>query len=761
MNSVFPAEKYALAESLLDHRRQEIVPTTNSTMQWLSSSEYWYLVEGSEGRHYRCESVDTEDPTVIVDLEGLLALLREVCSEELSLDTLILRDVEMNSTRLSFSLHQKRWTFCTETARLSASDALDFSATPIARNGTGSHAAFVRHFNLFVVDLEQNSITQLSSDGSKACPTGVEPDSAGEAVALRQMGMTHARPRVSWAPAGDRLLTFHIDQREVKIRPLVDVEAAGESESGLRELHYAHPSEPLPQARWVIYSTDGTAINVADSFEIPYLSPIATGHVWWDPSGEAIYWLKFSRDRKSVRLVEIDPTTGQTATLLTEQSSRRVDVGPYFFDAPVVNVDRERERIYWFSQREGFDALYAYDLKTGTCLDRVTPKDWLTRKILHISDGGLLLEISRSSAENPYVRSVAFVDHHGEGRIVTDDPYDHEATPSPDGKWLLDKFSSLDTPPQWVLRRLDGTIVKTIHSSGVQQLERLGWTPPELVRFPSADGSCDVYGILHRPFNFDEHSKYPLIDHLYPGPQVGRMTGSFYGAFRDEEVLALTALGCAVLTLDGRGTPGRGRDFIAFSDDNLHAAGGLADHAVAIQHLTAIHPWIDADRTTAVGHSGGGFAAVKALLQHPDVFKAGVALAGNHDNRRYNAAWGEAFDSAGITGPKWSHNLQEDIELKAPLLLIHGGLDDNVFPDHTLRLCNRLIANDQDFEMFLIPEAEHLFLGFENFVLRKVWDFLVQHLFRMIPPDFRLQKFPIHRPFTERLIGNMPGYFGC
>ena len=55
---------------------------------------------------------------------------------------------------------------------------------------------------------------------------------------------------------------------------------------------------------------------------------------------------------------------------------------------------------------------------------------------------------------------------------------------------------------------------------------------------------------------------------------------------------------------------------------------------------------MDLDRVGAFGHSGGGFATARAMLDFPEVYKAGVALSGSHDARYFNLAFVEAYDGA-------------------------------------------------------------------------------------------------------------------
>jgi len=144
---------------------------------------------------------------------------------------------------------------------------------------------------------------------------------------------------------------------------------------------------------------------------------------------------------------------------------------------------------------------------------------------------------------------------------------------------------------------------------------------------------------------------------------------------------------------------------------------------------------MDLDRVGIFGTSGGGFATVRALCAYPDFYKVGVSLCGNHDQRYYQLSWGETYD-----GPldKETYSRSSNVEiadrLQGKLLLIHGEMDDNVHPQLTLRLVDRLIAANKDFDLLIVPGAEHLFVGYHPYVTRRKWDFFVRHLLGEEPP---------------------------
>jgi len=83
-------------------------------------------------------------------------------------------------------------------------------------------------------------------------------------------------------------------------------------------------------------------------------------------------------------------------------------------------------------------------------------------------------------------------------------------------------------------------------------------------------------------------------------------------------------------------------------------------------------------------------------------------------------------------GYRKSSVLEAAGNLKGKLLLIHGGLDDNVHLQNTLRLAHRLQEEGKDFQMMIYPRARHGVRGpvqvhhlrslMTRFILDNLWD---------------------------------------
>ena len=161
---------------------------------------------------------------------------------------------------------------------------------------------------------------------------------------------------------------------------------------------------------------------------------------------------------------------------------------------------------------------------------------------------------------------------------------------------------------------------------------------------------------------------------------------------------------------------------------------GIEDHICAIKQLSEKYSWIDVDRVGMWGASGGGYATARALLAFPEFYKVGVSLCGNHDQARYHAHWGERWIGE-YTKEKYekqaNHTLANNLEGK--LFLIHGDMDDNVHPGATIKLMDALIEANKDFDSLIYPNSAHAVARFK-YVMRKKWDYFVEHLLGETPP---------------------------
>jgi len=247
-----------------------------------------------------------------------------------------------------------------------------------------------------------------------------------------------------------------------------------------------------------------------------------------------------------------------------------------------------------------------------------------------------------------------------------------------------------------------------------------------------------VHGLLFFPSDFDESASYPVVDYIYPGPQVGPIRSRQGSVAQGGNAAALAELGFIVFQIDALGTPLRDKAFHDAYYGNMRD-NGIPDHIAAMRQLATRYPQMDLDRVGIFGHSGGGFSSTDAILSYPDFFKVAVSTAGNHDNRSYDFTWGEKYHGLLKRNPDGTDSFDSQANqniahrLKGKVLFMYGTLDDNVHPNANLLVIDALIDANKDFDLVVMPNRNH---GFSNepYVIRRTWDYFVRHLRGEEPP---------------------------
>jgi dipeptidyl aminopeptidase/acylaminoacyl peptidase len=245
-------------------------------------------------------------------------------------------------------------------------------------------------------------------------------------------------------------------------------------------------------------------------------------------------------------------------------------------------------------------------------------------------------------------------------------------------------------------------------------------------------GDENIFVSIWKPSNFDPSKKYPIIDHSYTGPHTSMFPKSFTSGLWDENQ-ALAELGFIVVNIDGIGSANRSKKFLDYSYRNL--GGNLAGHVHAIKNLAEKHTWIDTNNVGIFGHSAGGYDAAHALLAFPEFYTVAVSSSADHDHRMEKAWWPEMY----MGWPVDDHyheqsNITMAGNLRGKLLLVHGGLDDNVNPSATFKLAEALIKHNLEFDLLILPSQRHGYRGnYKVYFKKKRWNYFVQHLLNQKP----------------------------
>lgn len=762
------AEDYARAERFIFWNYHKYVDNADIRHYWIGDEDrFWYRrTDEQGGKEFVVVDATTGERAPAFDHGAMATALSAATGDPINASALPFSVFRYTADKSSieFLIGSSFWTCKTGVSECSS----DPSRTPnpfSIVSPDGKWAASVRDSNVWIQPTDGGDAFALTEDGVEHHGYGTLPGTMLNRLRLVRRGIPDV-PQLRWSPDSKRLLTFRMDEREVKSVYLVQsVPDDGGMRPKLHSFRYAMPGdEAMATFRPVILDVVARRKIVPETdalFAMP-LPPLQRGRAWWSTDGGAVFFISNDRYSKTLTLNRIDPATGDVTTLVTEKSSTYVQMKADLFGQPVVRTLVNGD-VVWYSERDGWGNLYLYSA-TGKLKNRITRGKWNVRSIWRVDEeeGRIYFSASGREQGDPYRRYVYSIGLNGRDlRLLTPEPAEH-ALPhedlqillgpppltsdadrnrfSPSGRYFVDSYSTPDTPPVFVLRDRDGNLVKELEKADISKLEAGGYVPIEPFTVMAADGKTPIYGNLFRPSTFDPSRKYPVIDAIYPGPNMTRSGKSFgaalYGTFDAFEAQSLAELGFIVVTIDGRGTPLRSRKFVNYSYGRPDKASDLEDHIAGLRQLAERHPYMDLDRVGIDGVSGGGFATARALLTYPEFYKVGVSSAGNHDQRAYNAAfWNHYLGPMEETdGYELGSNPPLAENLKGDLLLITGDMDDNVHPTMTLKLADALIKANKDFDLMIVPNADHA-VTLHPYVIRRKWDYFVRNLLGAEPPN--------------------------
>lgn len=753
--------RYARAEQLLRHHRTELVPGAKLTPRWLpDGSRFWYRIPTPGGARFVLADPQAGRRADAFDHERLAKALAVSSGAEVDPAALPFAAIEPTPTEVIFDALGQRWACSLDSYECRRVDGPPPSSPLEVLSPDGRLVVYRTEGNLRVRQLDGGGDRALTTDGDADHDYGANPDYLMYSTLLTRLGLAHLPPAIAWSPDGTRILTHRTVQAGVRPAHLIDPSPPGGGAPVLVTQRSAVTGDehlPLAELAVIEVATGRVVPAAAEPVLMPVMSPLFQCWAWWSDDGTLVYYLSRSRDARTLRLHEFDAVTGATRTVLTESGSSRVEPAQGELQAPIVRVLAARGELLWFSQRDGWGHLYRYDARRGTLLNQVTSGPWCVQQILHVDDNQVVYFTATGLVgADPSRRTVCRVglDGSGFGRI-TDDELDHAVTVPPAAGYFISSASTTEAPPVITARGWDGAVLVELERADHSRLIEAGWRPPERFRAKSADGSTEVWGLLYKPHDFDPDQRYPVIDTPYGLPGAARVSPTFDPGYYGYDAEALAALGFVVLAIDGRGSPGRSKAFHDASYANLAAGCGLEDHVAALRELASARPWMDLTRVGIVGQSGGGFAAVRAMIDFPEVFHVGVAESGMHDLRLVNPGLAEPYHGPyDETRYAAASNVDQAARISGTLLLVHGGLDDRVSPQLTLRLAERLVAADKDFELLIVPGADHIYFGYEHYVTRRRWDFLVRNLLGCRPPaGYRLTPAPFDPAMLADLFG--------
>ena len=765
--------EYLQAEKFTQEKLNTMLFSTTVDPHWFQKGNcFWYEYKTSDGTQWYVVNPSTKTKTPLFDRDELAAQLTETVRDPYDARHLPVRNLKAKEDGKTFTfevtstkevknekgkMEKEVFHFSYDYPTRTLTHLKDKEKDP-KRLSWGSISpdkktvVYAKDLNLYRMSYEdyqkarkdENDSTiveiQLTTDGVKDFGYGmpykmVNTDTLLNGKRRAVYGM--------WSPDSRHFATILTDEREVKDlwvinvmsnpRPTLETykyQMPGEKEAPVEHLHiFDMQDNSRKEVNTSAYKDQTLGIETRPLLQKQ--RDMEERSTVWLGDNERFFLTRSSRDLYRIDVCSY--TIGQD-TLVPVIEER---MNTYQETRALKALADGKELIHW-SERDGWAHLYLDD-DQGNLKNRITKGPWHVEEILKVDEATRTVYFTangKNADENPYYEHLYKVNLDGTGLTqITKGDFFHQVEVDDDARFMVDNYSRIDTVPMCVLLDNAGNKVMDIQESDFSQLFANGYKFPELFKVKAADGITDLYGVMYKPFDFDSTKVYPIIDYVYPGPQVEAV----YYPFTRMSVRTdrLAQAGFIVISVGQRGGhPSRSKWYHNYGYGNMRDYP-LADHKYAIEQLANRYDFIDINKVGIHGHSGGGFMTTAAMCQYPDFFKVGVSCAGNHDNTIYNRWWSETHHGVKETVSeqgdttfvyKIGTNPEIAKNLKGHLLLVHGDIDDNVHPGNTTRVVDALIRAGKRFDMLMLPQQRHSFGDMNEYFYWRLVDYFSEHL---------------------------------
>ncbi len=598
----------------------------------------------------------------------------------------------------------------------------------------GRKVAYVRDRDIYVEDAGTRKITRLTTAGAPTIINGTSDWVNEEEFDLRD--------GFRWSPDGSMIAFWQFDTSGVDDYYLVN--NIGGLSQQLKRFKYPKTGRPNSACRVGV-------VAVPDRWAPASKPPVVT---WLDVPGDPrehyiprmdwaggdsgeIVLQQMNRVQNTNKVMLAHPRSGQVRTLLTEQDKAWVDVHDH------LQWLDDGKKCLWLSERDGWRRVYVVS-RSGTPIKAITPAgvDVIDVAKVDEKNGWLYYLASPQNATQKYLYRVRL--DGGTAQPVT--PLSQKGTHtydiSPDARWALHTFSTIDTPPVVNLISLPEHKVvrpfvenKQLHEK-VKALKR---RPTEFFRIDIGDG-VELDGWCIKPPDFDPSKRYPVLFHVYGEPAGQTVLDYWSGSTWSGETYLwhqlLAQSGYLVMSVDNRGTPApRGRDWRRAVHRQL---GILAskEQAAAVRGILKRWAFVDPGRVGIWGWSGGGSMSLNAIFREPELYHTAMAVAPCSNERYYDTIYQERYMGLPRDNPEGYREgspITHAHRLKGNLLIVHGTADDNVHYANTEALVNELIAANKHFTMMAYPNRSHSIDEGTN-TRRHLFGLLTRYLHQNLPP---------------------------
>jgi dipeptidyl-peptidase-4 len=555
----------------------------------------------------------------------------------------------------------------------------------------GKKVAYVSEHNLFVENLADHRITQLTQDGTDRLINGTFDWVYEEEL--------DCRDGFRWAPDGQRLAYWQLDA--TKTRNYLMLNTTDALYPYTIPVEYPVVGQDPSRARIGVVAVAGGATKWMDipGDAVQHYLP----RMEWAGPGELIVQ-QLNRRQNESNIILVNAASGAAKPIFKDTDKAWVDAKD---GAVGWNWIEGGKRFVWASEKDGWRHLYAIDRSGKEQL--LTPGAYDVISLENISEptGTIYFMASPANATQTYLYKVALKGGKAERVTPTSLTGSNGYDISPNGKIALHTFSNTATYPVGDVvslpahQRLSGGEVP-------EQAKKMTLPKTEFFQVKTVDG-VTLDGWMVKPTNFDPTKKYPIVFMVYGEPASQTVVDRFGTGANRLYQGSMADDGYIYASLENRGAPApRGREFRKAIYHNIGALN-IRDQAMGASEVLK-NKWVDTSRVAVWGWSGGGSSTLSLLMQYPKIYKTGISIAAVDNQLNYDNIYQERY--MGLL-PEDKHFFVDNSplahakNLRGNLLLIHGTGDDNVHYNNAEQMINELIKYNKTFQLMSYPNRTH------------------------------------------------------
>lgn len=573
----------------------------------------------------------------------------------------------------------------------------------------GLQLAFVRDNNVFIIHLSTLKEKQITTDGKRNEIINGTVDWVYEEEFSMDKGF-------DWSPDSKRIVYYRFDESGVKEFNLTTYGALYPKESP-----YKYPKAGEDNAKvtvWVYDITGGKSIQLNTGSEWEYIPRIK-----WTQDPMKVSVQRMNRHQNVLELIFCDAVSGNANVVLRDTNTSFIEI------TDDLTFLKDGKRFIWTSSRDGYNHIYLYGID-GKLIQQITKGNYDVTKYYGFDEktGNFFYQ---SAEPTPRDRRIMSCNLKGKTTPLSTSDGIHDAAFSSGFNYFEDTYSNLTSPYTSALYKRDGSLLRVLEDNANLKKLLSNYTLGKVDTFSiNASDNTTLLGWRILPPDFDAKKKYPVLLYVYGGP--GRQTVlNEWGGGNYLWHHLLAQKGYIVISVDNRGTPGRG---IQFANCIYKDMGGpeVKDQSDVAEWVKK-QSWADASRVGIWGWSFGGYMSSLMMTKTAGIFKAGIAVAPVTTWRYYDSIYTERYlqtPQENAKGYDENSPITYAKELKGNFLLVHGSGDDNVHYQNTMDFINALVKSNRQFDLMIYPNRAHGISGggARLHLFTKMTNFLLENL---------------------------------